>query len=363
MVFLIRGWHRNPNFTTNGDLQQASAGARTKVSILIAARNEEENISKTINDILAQDYPRELYELIVADDHSTDRTSEIISSYAAEGVRLLSLREDRALNSYKKKAIADAIDLSTGDLIVTTDADCRMSPAWLSTLVSFYERTDVLLVSSPVVYFQEQDHFEKLQTLEFSFLIGLGAAMIGNNIPSTCNGANLAYRKSVFYELEGFKGIDDLASGDDELFLHKVTSRYPGRVGFCKSEQAIVYTHAKPDLTEFIRQRKRWASKTVKYKNKKIVTLGICIWAFNLGILLGALAGFFIPGGWIFMGAMLCAKFILELIFLVPVTRFIGRAWLILYLPLLTVLHVLYMVLIGLLGNSGKYVWKGRLVR
>ena len=111
--------------------------------------------------------------------------------------------------------------------------------------------------------------FERMQTLEFGYLIGVGAAFIGNGRASTCNGANLAYRKDIFYEVGGFKGIDDLASGDDELLLQKVSARYPGKIGFLKRYEAVVFTHAKPNLKEFMRQRKRWASKSVKYKDKK----------------------------------------------------------------------------------------------
>src|SRR5690606_3333641 len=154
--------------------------------------------------------------------------------------------ESDKLNSYKKKAIAKAIESCRGELIVTTDADCRMGTQWLKTIVGYFEQQDLYMLSSPVVYSEEKSFFERLQTLEFLYLIGLGAAGIGNGKPTTCNGANLAYRKDVFLELGGFNGIDNLASGDDELLLHKVAEKYADRIGFCKSREAIVYTDAKP---------------------------------------------------------------------------------------------------------------------
>lgn len=247
----------------------------TKVTVMIAARNEEERIAFTIDDILAQDYPKHLMEVIFVDDHSTDRTADIIKSYADRGVKLLQLKEDKPLNSYKKKAIAKAIGLSTGDLMVATDADCRMGTAWLSAIVSYYETNDWVMISSPVTYFEERNLFEYMQTLEFAYLIGIGAAFIGNGRASTCNGANLAYRKDVFYEVGGFSGIDELASGDDELLLQKVAEKYPGRIGFLKGREAIVFTHAKHTLNEFLQQRRRWASKSTRYKDKKIVALAV----------------------------------------------------------------------------------------
>ncbi len=287
VAYLIKGWN------AISAPQVKASGFTTTVTVLIAARNEEAKIHLTIEDILAQDYPKHLTEIIIADDHSTDCTSAIISSYADRGVKLLQMNEDKPLNSYKKKAIAKAIDLSNGELMVATDADCRMGSKWLSTIVGYYEMHNPVMISSPVTYFEEQSLFERMQTLEFCFLIGIGASFIGNKQASTCNGANLAYRKDVFYEVGGFKGIDDLASGDDELLLQKVAVQYPGKIGFLKLYEAVVFTHAKPNLKEFLQQRRRWASKSVKYKDKRIIALTVSIWLFNLSLVLNALAGFY----------------------------------------------------------------------
>jgi cellulose synthase/poly-beta-1,6-N-acetylglucosamine synthase-like glycosyltransferase len=330
---------------------------------MVAARNEEEKIALTINDILAQDYPKHLVEIIFADDHSTDRTAEIISSYALQGVKLLQLNEDKPLNSYKKKAIAEAIRLSTGELMVATDADCRMGPKWLSTIVNYYETRQPLMISSPVGYFEEKSLFERLQTLEFSYLIGIGAAFIGNGRASTCNGANLAYRKDTFYEVGGFKGIDELASGDDELLLQKVAERFPGTIAFLKHRDAIVYTHAKPNLHEFLNQRRRWASKSTKYKDKKVVALAVGIWLFNLSLLVNAGLSFYDAYFFKLFLIQFGLKYIFEAIFLLPITSFFKRSGLLLLLILLSPIHILYFVYVGLIGNTRKYVWKGRLVR
>ncbi len=357
MLYLITGWARlkHPPVKSNN--------FKTKVTILIAARDEEEKIALTINDLLAQDYPKQLTEIIIVDDHSTDRTAEIISSYASQGVRLLQLQEDQPLNSYKKKAIATAIGLSTGDFMVATDADCRMGPEWLSSIISYYESGDFVMISSPVTYFEERSLFEWLQTLEFSYLVAVGASYIGNNYASTCNGANFAYRKDVFYEVGGFKGIDDLASGDDELLLQKVAQKYQHRIGFLKSRDAIVYTHAKHTLKEFLNQRRRWASKSTKYKDKKIVGLAVGIWLFNVLLLINGFLSFL---GIHFFEVFLLQfiiKFIFETAFLLPVNIFFKRAWLVGLLIILSPVHILYMFYVGIVGNTRKYVWKGRTVR
>lgn len=355
----IRGWGKLKVFEVD------HSTPKTKVSILIAARNEELLIGKTIADILAQDYNKELIEVIVIDDHSTDRTSEIILSFADSGVKLITLNEANALNSYKKKAIQTAIEKASGTLIITTDADCRMNSNWLKTIVNYYEVNGYKMISSPVAYFEEQSFFERLQTLEFAYLIGLGASTIGNKNPSTCNGANLAYEKEAFFDVGGFKGIDDLASGDDELLLHKMAAIYEGKIGFLKNRDAVVYTHAKPTLREFIQQRKRWASKTTKYKDMAVIILGASIWLFNVSILMNSLLAVIFPHGDFvyFLIFQLLTKIGIEMVFLNSVTGFFKRKNLLLLLPILNPLHILYFVYIGVAGNSGKYNWKGRMVK
>jgi cellulose synthase/poly-beta-1,6-N-acetylglucosamine synthase-like glycosyltransferase len=357
VIYLIRGWGKIKVTTPR------AVPFQTKVTVLIAARNEEERISLTIEDVLAQNYPKHLLEIIIVDDHSTDNTAAIISSYANRGVTLLKLNEAEPLNSYKKKAISEAIKLSTGELMVATDADCRMGPNWLSSIVGYYETQNLVMISSPVTYFEERSLFELMQTLEFGYLIGIGAAFIGNGRASTCNGANFAYRKDVFYEVGGFKGIDELASGDDELLLQKVAERYPGKIGFLKQTEAVVYTHAKHTLREFMQQRRRWASKSTKYKDKKVVAFGICIWLFNISLLLNAGLGFYNFYFFKLFLVQILLKYLFDVVYLLPITSLFTRSYLVSLLVLLIPLHIVYFVIIGLMGNNHKYLWKGRVVK
>ena len=357
VITFIRGWGKLRPYS------YTKTTGKTKVSIIVAARNEGEIISKTIDDLLAQDYDRQLTEIIFIDDHSTDNTNEIIASYASSGIKLITFKEEQALNSYKKKAIQTAIGQSVGTLIITTDADCRMGPNWLKTIVGFYETHQYKMISSPVAFFEEKNFFERAQSLEFLYLIGLGASTIGNKMPSTCNGANLAYEREAFYEVGGFKGIDDLASGDDELLLHKMAARFDQHIGFLKNNDAIVYTYAKPNLAAFIQQRKRWASKSTRYKNKSIIVLGVFIWLFNVSIVLNLAAGVFSLCYLQLAFYQLLVKIAIEFLFLMGVTKFAQRRELLILLPVLNVLHIIYIIFIGIAGNSGKYNWKGRMVK
>lgn len=357
LIYLIIGWAK----IDQPEIKKSNF--ETKVTILIAARNEEEKIHLTIEDILNQGYPKSLTEIIIVDDHSTDNTSQIIKNYSDRGVKLLQLREDKPLNSYKKKAISEAIKISTGDLMVATDADCRMGNKWLESIVGYYEQHNLVFISAPVTYFEEKSLFELLQTLEFGYLIGIGAAFIGHGKASNCNGANIAYNKNVFLEVGGFQGIDDIASGDDELLLQKVAKNYPDRIGFLKIFDAVVFTHAKQSLNQFLEQRHRWASKSVKYKNKYIVAMAIAIWAFNLSILTNLIAGVFNYTFFQIFAIQFLFKFLFELLFLIPITTFFKRQSLPLLLILLMPVHIIYFIYIGVKGYNNTYKWKGRTVR
>ena len=357
LIYLIKGWHAVKRPVINVQ------DYKTKVTILIAARNEEERIHLTIEDILDQDYPKHLTEIIIVDDHSTDKTSEIIKRYADQGVKLLTLNEDKPLNSYKKKALSEAIRISNGELMVATDADCRMGSKWLSSIVGFYETNGLVMISSPVTYFEERTMFERMQTLEFYSLIGTGAAFIGNGRAATCNGANLAYRKDVFYEVGGFKGIDDLASGDDELLLQKVAARFPGKIGFLKLYDAVVFTHAKHSLNEFFQQRRRWASKSIKYKDKKVVVLVVGMWLFNVSVFLNLGLGMFNINFLKLFVLQYLIIFFCELFLLLPITIFFRRPKLISLLAISIPPYVIYLIYIGMVGTGTTYTWKGRVVK
>jgi cellulose synthase/poly-beta-1,6-N-acetylglucosamine synthase-like glycosyltransferase len=357
VLYFIIGWInlKRPEIKTDN--------YTTKVTVMVAARNEQERIHYTIEDILAQDYPKHLTEIIIVDDHSTDRTAEIISSYADRGVKLLQLNEAQPLNSYKKKAIAKAISISTGDLMVATDADCRMGTKWLSSIVGYYEANNVVMISSPVSFFEEKSLFERMQTLEFSFLIGVGAAFIGHNRASTCNGANFAYRKDTFYGVGGFTGIDELASGDDELLLQKVAERFPGKIGFLKLRDAIVYTHAKYNLKEFLQQRRRWASKSTKYKDKKVIAVAIFMWLFNMTMLVNVALAFFNIAFFNIFLFQFGLKYLFELTYLALLSSFFKRRELLLLLIVVAPVHIIYLAYLALMGTTRKYHWKGRMVK
>jgi cellulose synthase/poly-beta-1,6-N-acetylglucosamine synthase-like glycosyltransferase len=192
-----------------------------------------------------------------------------------------------------------------------------------------------------------------------------------------CNGASLAYQRSAFYEVGGFKNIDHIASGDDMLLMHKIYERYPERVMFLKNRDAIVHTAPVQSIRQFFNQRIRWASKADKYTDKRIFPVLLLVYLFNVTMLLlpiGAIfwkpqffilhSSFFIFNSlfqyWLFLLAL---KTLTELYFLYPVARFFNKTILLWWFPLAQPFHILYTVIAGWLGKFGNYTWKGRKVQ
>jgi cellulose synthase/poly-beta-1,6-N-acetylglucosamine synthase-like glycosyltransferase len=257
---------------------QKIIGEGVSISVIIPARNEEKNIGNCLRSIINQTYSERLFEIIVIDDHSTDKTAEVVKSFRKNNIRVIKLADitgNSILNSYKKKAVETGVGMALGSLIVTTDADCVAPLKWLQTIASFYNTTGTVFIAAPVSYFPilPNDSFLKkffkiFQSLDFMTLQGITGASVSKKIHNMCNGANLAYEKKVFYEVNGFEGIDSIASGDDMLLMHKIQKLYPDKIGFLKSRDSIVKTGAAETLANFLNQRVRWASKADKYPDK-----------------------------------------------------------------------------------------------
>ncbi len=334
----------------------------TQVSVIVAVRNERNNILNCLTDIIKQDYPAELFELIVVDDASEDHTAQLVEEFIEDhpekNIRLIYIKDKT--RSSKKHAITEGISRSAGTFIVTTDADCRMNEQWLSSLVNYYETFGVSMIAGPVCMNDEGSVFQKLQSLEFFSLVVVGAASITLNNPILCNGANLAYEKSSFDFLKGFKGNEKYASGDDIFLLQKIKKQLHERIGFIRNVDSIVYTSAEESFRGFIQQRVRWISKSKAYKDFFTIFTAVIVFSFNLLLLCGFILGLFNP---LFLKIVLfffSIKLFIDLPLLAGITYFMGRSKLLLYYLPLQMLNVFYVSIVGFYGNFAKYNWKGR---
>jgi cellulose synthase/poly-beta-1,6-N-acetylglucosamine synthase-like glycosyltransferase len=352
---LLLTWRRMPVF-------ESKKPASVPMTVVIPCRNEAANLPLLLADLNAQTYPH--FEVIVADDASTDGTAEVAGRFPANFRLIVLCLPDEPGSSPKKRALKAAIQRARGRLIVTTDGDCRVGPDWLGTFAQAHEATGARLLSGPVTFFAtRRTTFEHLQTVEFASLVGSGAVTMALGRPSMCNGANLCYEKAAFEAVGGFTGNEHLASGDDEFLMHKIAAAFPGEVRFVKSERSVVRTAAHASLRSFYRQRRRWASKWRHYRDGRVTALAVLVFLLNLTPLaagVGWLGGW--VTGWVFL-SVLFLKFSAEALFLAQLLRFFGHAGTIRWIPLTQLVYPFYVLFFGLAAQGRGYVWKGRRLR
>lgn len=353
IIYYWLAWKSIPDYVP------LASSLQTKISVIIPARNEEESIGHLLKALQQQTYPSSLFEVIVVDDHSTDQTPNIVRQFSS--VKLIHLAEE-SINSYKKKAIETGIAIATGELIVTTDADCIPPKEWLQTIAAFKKEKDPVFIVAPVVFDCNSSVVQLFQAMDFMILQGITGASVDKNIHSMCNGANLAYERKVFYEVNGFTGIDKIASGDDMLLMHKIWKQYPDKVHYLKSKDAIVSTQPMKTWKAFFNQRIRWASKAKKYDDKRIIAVLLLVYLFNLSFLALGIAGFFCYHYWLYLAGLWIAKTIIEIPFFISVSQFFHKQWAVKLFFFFQPLHILYTIISGLFGQFGKYEWKGRKV-
>ncbi|MFK7809507.1 MAG: glycosyltransferase [Saprospiraceae bacterium] len=344
---------------------QYTATAKTKVSILVPARNEAANIERCIHSILKQDYDKSFFEIIVIDDHSEDDTAALAEAIEDKRIHVIRLADFPELpqQAFKKLALKIGIEKAKGELIVTTDADCFMGSSWLSLIVAFYEKHDAKMIAGPVAMTDENTLLEKFQSLDFCGMMGITGAGISKGYMLMGNGANIAYTKKVFKEVNGFEGIDHLASGDDMLLMQKIAAVYPGQIYFLKNEKATVFTKAQSTLKSFVQQRIRWASKSSAYPQKGVTLQLAIVYLFCLSLLINIFLLPFFGAAWVVLVLQVLTKAFVDFILLYNMTGFFDRGDLMKSFGIAQLMHILYIVGIGTMGNLVKrYEWKGRRV-
>jgi len=358
------------------------------MSIIIAARNEEQNILKCLRSIAIQDYPKDLFELIIVNDQSNDTTGNIVDHFI-ESTPIKARQLYTSGKGGKKEALRIGIIASKGSKVITTDADCVVSPCWIKEMNRCFQSTDAVYITGPVMMNPINGIFNKFQCLEFNSLIASTAGSIGLGMPIMCNGANMGFSLEAYHELSahqlpdvnavGEKPADvmnqSIASGDD-VFLMLAMKKYYGtnRIAFVNSFDAIVYTDTQQSIQAFINQRLRWVSKSSGYTDRQIIFTAVSIFSFNLVLLFLTIAsilhailmltspsahGCILP-------AITCGLFLLKTlvdsILLSPYLRKFGQYKLLRILPIMEPLVMLYTVAIGIAGNFISFRWKDRVM-
>lgn len=248
------------------------------ISIVVALRNEENNVEALVKSLLVQQYPQELFEIILVDDHSTDDTISRIPTHPQ--VKVVRINND---SQGKKAALKAGISAAQFPFAALTDADCRPTPFWLGSLASLINREEPTLIAGPVAMQHSQGLISAFQYWELEILqtVTHGSAALG--FPTMCNGANLLISTTGYQNANLKEGKS--SSGDDMFLLHHFLKQN-WRVIFTRSSNAIVYTFPESTFMAMLQQQLRWASKSKHYQHPTTIALGIITFLTNAGLVL-----------------------------------------------------------------------------
>ena len=334
---------------------------KTTFSIIVPFRNEEKNLPKLLKSISNLNYPKELFEIIMVDDFSTDTSERVYIKWRMENglIETTLLENLRLSNSPKKDAISRAIPILKHEWVVTTDADCIVNENWLMTLDNFIQKNNAEMVVGAVVYKTKNNWFHYFQQLDLLSLQGTTIGSFGIRKPFMCNGANFAYTKKLFNEIGGFGGTNKMASGDDVFLLQKALKNNSTKVHYLKNKDSIVKTKPENDLYKLFMQRVRWASKTTGYSGYYSKSLAVVVLGINALLVVSFVLRISDLLKWQTLLLVFGTKYIVDYLLLLKSNNYLKKGTFI--FPLASSLvYPLFCSLVGIYSLFGSFSWKGR---
>ena len=338
----------------------------TPFSILVPFRNEASNLPDLLNSLAELDYPKNKTEIILINDRSNDNFEQVISKFQLDhkALNLILMHGPSDSDSPKKNAIELGVSKASNPWIITTDADCIVPENWLQAFNGLICSDAPKMIVAPVTYFLGEGFLNKFQLLDFLSLQGttigsFGLKGKGISRPFLCNGANLCYEKQAFSDVDGFKGNKDIASGDDVFLLEKMYDKFPDKIKFLKSEDAIVRTSAKENLMGLIQQRTRWASKTTSYHHSFGKLVGLTVFLANIFIIILLALSVLNRFSWGYFGFFFLLKFNLDFLLLHKTASFFNQKEVLRSYFFSSLVYPFFTVFVALLSFRPSYTWKG----
>ena len=335
------------------------------VSVVVACRNEETNIKNLIKDIMNQSFDKYRFQMIIVDDHSEDKTLEILykESEKWNNLHIYSMNNDEI---GKKNAIRKGVGFANGNVILCTDADCRIGENWIKTILSNFAKREIKFVSGLVRFSFSNTFLNRFQSLELISLVSSGAAAIQRKKSTICNGANLAFRKKEYSEIP-MEVFNDF-SNDDVSLLHYFKNHYKDGILFSKDLNSIVETNSNPNLISQFQQKLRWISNSKNIRDWESIYVASVVFLMNsiLSILLVlTLVSIFLDFDNIYiilinLFVAVFIKYVTDYLFLKEVLYFFRRKDLLIYLLPFEIINAIYTVIIITLSLVYSPKWKGR---
>ncbi len=342
----------------------SQSDSHTGISVVIAARNEEDNLPLLLERLNNQTVDRDFFEVIVVDDYSTDSTFETavaVTKYYS--FRIIRLGEIQAAGG-KKSAVSEGIRTGRFPIILVTDADCLPEDDWISLHRKHFADTGCQFAAGLVKIIDSCRGFSAIEALDFYGLTGASAGASGVGLPFICNAANMAFTREGYEAVGGMSAHKHLSSGDDVMLLHQFIRKYGATgVSWINDRGAVVNTRGASSLKAFFSQRIRWASKSKKYRNPVAKLVALVVIMANLSLLTSlvlSLFGLFNAQSTVFLFAM---KGVVDFPLLFLVTRKFRQECLLWWFIPSAFLYPVYTSITGLASLYLKPIWKGRRIR
>ncbi len=347
-LWAIFGWRK----TAVADSQK-----EISMTILVPFRNEAKRIGPLLASLEKIDYTR--FTILFIDDHSTDAGPDLVKKWVQgnENSRIIAAPLD---STGKKSCLALGVQHAMGEVILTTDADCEVPSGWLRSMNNYFANSQTGFVAGLVSPLRQAGFLRKIGAFDMAALTGVSVGSMGHGVPTMCNGANLAFRKEVFEEVNGYEGNIHIPSGDDEFLMHKIHERFPHAVRYNTDRDAVVQTDILNRLSDMIQQRVRWASKWRYHQDRKRKWWAPMLALAYFVFLLGWISCFFRPSGLIWLGGFTLFKLVADY----GLIRKVMRRWQnrpgLLYFLLAQLLYPFYVLSFSILSARRQYVWKDR---
>ena len=323
------------------------------VSIIVAARNEEENILRCLFALDRQIYPEGKLEIIIVDDRSTDSTGKIIDDFIAGKERFKKIFADKKIGNLKGKtnALANAIYIAKGEVILTTDADCEPVPDWVYTIASYYGK-NVGMVNGFTTQ-EVKNSFGGMQALDFIYLLIVASGTINLGYPISCIGNNMSYRKKAYIDVGGYENIPFSVTEDSQL-LNTIDKLRRYKIIYPLDVKALVNSIPCKNIKELYRQKKRWAigGINVPIRGYFVMTTAFVTNLFML------LTPFYFSAVWLYLAVF---KLAIDFFVLYPVHKVLGLTKNLKYFFVFEIYYIIYVLILPFtLIKSRKVVWKNR---
>lgn len=322
-------------------------------TVIVAARNEEDNILRTLESLDKLEYPEGKLEILIVDDQSEDATGKIIDDFITDKPRFKKITTDKHHSKLigKMRALTYALNQAQGEIILTTDADCKVKPEWVKTVCSYYNE-DVGMVCGFTTQ-EAVNGFSGMQAIDFIYLLTAGSGTVNLGIPISCIGNNMSYRKKAYDETGGYEKLP-FSVTEDFILLNAVKKLKKYKILFPLDEQSLVTSLACKTWKSLLRQKKRWG---VGGLGVPFIGFVIMVFGFlcNLAVLM---TPFFFSPVWLYLAVF---KIAIDFFVLLPVHRQLKITKNLKYFFQYQIYYLIYVIALPLIVlPNKKVIWKGR---